>query len=246
MAAINDPTIALGPDFKKLSGPENFTDWFQRFKDIANIYGYREHFKGRAEVVAKPVAPAFSALQQDDDDDVVQETPLVDWQYQLAVYQFQLQKWKDYDHASRSALALLHAAVEPQLWKELKRPKSPASAIKAIKRNYETNLPDDIASDRARAWISSLELEDPTAVRQFLNDFEERYGDVRFTNLTSEYCIMSISRALPKTTRYSYVCFCENQWRYYSFGRTTDRELFKEFRSLLLKYTADNFFLGVM
>jgi len=60
MAAINDPTIALGDNFTKLSGPENFTYWFQSFKDIAKIYGYAEYFKENAQVVAKPIAPRWA------------------------------------------------------------------------------------------------------------------------------------------------------------------------------------------
>ncbi|KAI4686445.1 uncharacterized protein J4E84_005724 [Alternaria hordeiaustralica] len=234
MAATNDPTIALGPDFKKLSGPENFTDWFQRFKDIAKIHGYAEYFKDNAEVVAKPIAPAFLALQQDDDD-VVQEAPPVDWQYQVAVYQFQLQKWKDYDHASGSALALLHAAIEPSVWKEARDTNSPASALKAVISyiNYET--PNEVLSNRARVVIGSLKLDTSTAVRQFVVDFEELYGDVYFETDTSIWAIEKINEALP----YGYRTYVKN-WKDHINGMPITSRIFKMYRSRLLSHVEED------
>ncbi|KAI4615971.1 hypothetical protein J4E83_006640 [Alternaria metachromatica] len=230
MAAINDPTIALGDNFTKLSGPENFTDWFQRFKDIAKIHGYAEYFKDNVEVVAKPIAPAFLALQQDDDD-VVQEAPPVDWQYQVAVYQFQLQKWKDYDHASRSALALIHAAVEPSVWKEARDTNSPASALKAVISHMNDETPNNILADRARVVISSLDLRTPTAVRQFVVDFNELYGDVDFENLTSIWAIEKINEALP----YGYRTFVKTWEGSITVFPITGRT-FKLYRFLLLDH----------
>ncbi|KAI4641569.1 hypothetical protein J4E93_007666 [Alternaria ventricosa] len=197
MAAINDPTIALGDNFTKLSGPENFPDWFQSFKDIAKIHGYAEHFKDNAEVVAKPIAPAFLAPRQAADEGQEEFIPQ-GWEYHLAVYNTRLQQWKDYDVASRSALALLHAAIEPSVWMEARNTNSPASALEAIISyiNYET--PNEVLSDRARAVISSLDdLRTSTAVRQFVIDFNELYGDVDFANDASIWAIEKINEALP-------------------------------------------------
>ncbi|KAI4625343.1 uncharacterized protein J4E87_005190 [Alternaria ethzedia] len=200
MACINDPTIALGDNFTKLSGPENFTDWFQSFKDIAKIYGYAEHFKDNAGVVAKPIPPAFLAPRQAADQGEDHCVPQ-DWEYHLAVYNTHLQEWKDYDGASRSALALLHAAIESSVWMEARNTNSPASALKAVIRHMNDETPDNILTDRARAMISSLDLDTPTAVRQFVVDFNELYGEVNFDVDISTWAIEKINAALPRSYR---------------------------------------------
>lgn len=234
MAAINDPTIALGDNFTKLSRPENFTDWFQSFKDIAKIYGYAEYFKYNNEVVAKPTPPAFLAPRQAADQREEHSVPQ-DWEYHLAVYNTHLQEWKDYDVASRSALALLHAAIEPSVWKEARDINSPASALKAVINyiNYET--PNNILADRARAVISALDLDTSNAVRQFIVDFNELYGEVYFDVDISTWAIEKINAALPR----SYCTLIEDSERI--GGKITfTGHTFKGYRSHLLDHVEED------
>ena len=230
MAAINDPTTALGDNFTKLSGPENFTDWFQSFKDIAKIHGYAEYFKYNAEVVVKPTPPAFLALRQAADQEEEHSVPQ-GWEYHLAVYNTRLQEWKDYDVASRSALSLLHTAIEPSVWKEARDTHSPASALKTLISyvNYET--PNNILVDRARTVISSLDLRTSTAVRQFVVDFNELYGEVYFDVDISTWAIEKINAALPR----SYCTLIEDHERI--GGKITfNRHTFKGYRLHLLNH----------
>ncbi|KAI4609035.1 hypothetical protein J4E80_008781 [Alternaria sp. BMP 0032] len=231
MACINDPTIALGHNFTKLSGPENFTDWFQSFKDIAKIHGYAEHFTDNAGVVTKPIAPAFLAPQQAADYEQEHFIPQ-GWEYHLAVYNTHLQEWKDHDVASRSALALLHAAIEPSVWKEVRDTNSPASALKAVINHINDQTPNEVLSDRACEMISSLDdLRTATAVRQFVVDFEELYGDVDFANDTSIWAIEKINEALP----YGYRTFVGN-WKYDIKAIPITGRIFQLYRSRLLSH----------
>ena len=230
MAAINDPTIALGDNFTKLSGPQNFTDWFQSFKDIAKIHGYAEYFQYNNEVVAKPIPPAFLASRQAADQGQEHSVPQ-DWEYLLAVYNTHLQQWKDYDVASRSALALIHAAVEPSVWKEARDTNSPASALKAVISHMNDETPDNVLADRARAVISSLDLRTSTAVRQFVVDFNELYGEVYFDVDISTWAIEKINAALPR----SYCTLIEDRERI--GGKITfNRHTFEGYRLHLLNH----------
>ncbi|KAI4945953.1 hypothetical protein J4E91_007394 [Alternaria rosae] len=137
MAAINDPTIALGEDFTKLSEPANFPAW-------------------------PPQAAAEAAIPQD-------------WEYHLALYNIRLDEWKDYDVASRSAHALLRAAVEQWIWWEARDSKSPAITLKIIVKELDDQTPNDVLSDRARALTSCLKLKTPTQIRKIIVDFDELY-----------------------------------------------------------------------
>ncbi|KAI4661179.1 uncharacterized protein J4E79_004990 [Alternaria viburni] len=234
MAAINDPTTALGDNFTKLSGPENFTDWFQSFKDIAKIHGYAEYFKYNAEVVVKPTPPAFLEPRQAADQGEEHFVPQ-GWEYHLAVYNTRLQEWKDYDVASRSALALLHAAVEPSVWKEVRDTNSPASALKAVISYVNTETPHSVLNARARTMINSLDLDTQTAVRQFVVDFNELYGDVDFENLTPIWAIEKINEILP----YGYRTFVKTWKGSITVFPITGR-MFKLYRSLLLGHVEEN------
>ncbi|KAI4707865.1 hypothetical protein J4E89_007494 [Alternaria sp. Ai002NY15] len=230
MSSINDPTIALGDNFTKLSGPENFTDWFQSFKDIARIHGYSEYFKYNNEVVAKPTPPAFLAPRHAADQGEEHAVPQ-DWEYHLAVYNTHLQEWKDYDVTSRSALALLHAAIEPSVWKEARDTNSPASALQAVIRHMNDETPNNDLVDRARTMIGSLNLDTSIAVRQFVVDFEELYGEVYFDVDMSTWAIEKINAALPR----SYCTLIEDHERI--GGKITfNRHTFKGYRLHLLNH----------
>ncbi|KAI4660611.1 uncharacterized protein J4E78_005315 [Alternaria triticimaculans] len=234
MASINDPTIALGDNFTKLSGPENFIDWFQSFKDIAKIHGYAEYFKDNAQVVAKPIASAFLAPQQAADQGAEHSVPQ-DWEYHLAVYNTRLQEWKDYDVASRSALALLHAAIEPSVWMKVRNTNSPASALKAVIRHMNDETPNNVLADRARTVISSLDLRTSTAVRQFVVDFNELYGEVYFDADISTWAIEKINAALPR----SYHTLVEDHKRL-SGKITFTGHTFKGYRSHLFNHVEED------
>jgi len=77
----------------KLSGPDNFPDRIKSFRDIADINGYTEYYKEDFQLFAKPTAPTFLASQTSAD--ASQVTVLKNWRFHLAIYNTQLQAWRD-------------------------------------------------------------------------------------------------------------------------------------------------------
>ncbi|KAG9186548.1 hypothetical protein G6011_09656 [Alternaria panax] len=152
MPTINDPSIALGKDFTKLSEPENFTKW--------------------TKIVTKPNALAFLTIEQTANArNTTQKTVPDNRQFRISVYNTRPNKRKDYDQTSCSAHALLHAAVEPSIWTEIENPLSPACAMKAIIKNINSKTPYEDLIQRARVSIYSVWTcipENPTQIRQFL------------------------------------------------------------------------------
>lgn len=156
MSSIINVNTALGKDFVKLSGPENYDSWMKDFEPIANVNGYLGLYLGHDDVVGKPTPPSFipkavapqpterrtrTALPHSQD---TENSPPSNYQYALAVYNAQVQDWKDNDKNVQSACALLRAAVEPWIWKKLPANKNthPAKALTAI---IKTNkAPDSV------------------------------------------------------------------------------------------------------
>tara|TARA_R110002003_G_scaffold991_2_gene21866 strand:- start:5327 stop:5752 length:426 start_codon:yes stop_codon:yes gene_type:complete len=60
MSAINSVTAALGKDYKRLNGPDDFHDWFKTFSDLVFINGYDDLYNGNEELVEKPTMPTFA------------------------------------------------------------------------------------------------------------------------------------------------------------------------------------------
>lgn len=232
MAAINDPTIALGEDFTKLSEPANFPAWYDPSKDIVNIHGYAEYFKKDAKVVAKPTMHAFLMPPEAAAEAAIPQ----DWEYHLALYNIRLDEWKDYEAVSRSAHALLRAAVEQWVWCEARDSKSPVIALKAIIKELNDQTLNNVLSDRARALISSRKLKTLTQIRKIIVDFDELYGDIYFTELTSSWAIGKISEALPHA-----YCVFVKEWEYIRRDTTVNENIFRVYRSRLVKYTDEHF-----
>jgi hypothetical protein len=91
-------------------------------------------------------------------------------------------------------------------------------------------------SDRARAVISSLDdLRTSNAVRQFVIDFNELYGDVDFANDASIWAIEKINEALP----YGYRTFVKT-WKGHTNGMSITGGIFRIYRSHLLGHVEEN------
>ena len=102
----------------------------------------------------------------------------------------------------------------------------------------DNNKPDDeIQFERSLVKLDHVKLDDITAIRPFLTEFEDIYNDIQDANgtLTRSQLITKILAALPRP----YNSFIQH-WRLTHFGKKVSADDFKEFRSLLLNYADDN------
>jgi len=123
MTTLHSVTAILGKDFKKLDGPDNYNEWFKAFEELAFLNGYSDIYNGQVTPLLKPELPTFAtprpqrSTRSHPDGDIVSQITTSylpnDAANQLAVYRTQLENWKEFDKTSRSATALLRAAVEP-------------------------------------------------------------------------------------------------------------------------------------
>jgi hydroxylamine reductase (hybrid-cluster protein) len=93
MSTIHNVNTALGKDFTKLSGPENFSDWVKQFANIAIINGYYTLYLGTDNIVEKPKLPVFAtptikrATCVNADAEIASTiNPPANYSYLLAVY----------------------------------------------------------------------------------------------------------------------------------------------------------------
>ena len=118
MSTLINTTTALGKNFAKLSGPENYSEWAKAFGLIASLNGYAHLYKDDSAAVTKPTAPDFTSFRrtrQTADSEIAAQGDSFgpDPQSQLMYYNLRLQEYKEYEKSCRSAFALLQAAVEP-------------------------------------------------------------------------------------------------------------------------------------
>ncbi|KAJ4362394.1 hypothetical protein N0V83_010487 [Neocucurbitaria cava] len=231
MLSLGDFERALGKDFVKLIGPENYEEWFTDFFDIAYINGYRDFYLGTEPILEKPERPYFITERATHS-----EAP-ANWQYLLAVYKIQLRDWKDNNENARSACALLRAAVEPWIWNELSSDDttSPQNAWKAIVATHCP--PDDVRVARLLRKLDIIKLDDATALRPFLAQFEEVYNAIQRANgtFTRNMLFPMIHKALPR----QYNTFIK-LWNLTHSNVYIDDKLFKKYRSLLLEHADRN------
>jgi len=174
MSTINSVTAALGKDFEKLTGPDNYHEWTKAFIDICFIHGYMAHYNSTVDNPEKPdlpsyVAPRVTRSRSNVDLRTAVPVPIsTNAANELAVYDRALQKWEKHDKAMRSAIALLRASVEPWIWRELDEEDTldPHLAYSAIQLNNKASK--DILVDRALTKLDNITMTDPAAIRPLL------------------------------------------------------------------------------
>jgi hypothetical protein len=140
----------------------------------------------------------------------------------------------------RSANALLRASVEIWTWKEISETaaENPHRAFAAIGANNK--VPDDIWIDQSLAKLDNIKLTNTTAIRSLLLEFEEIHTDIHEAKGTYTYAqlIATINTTLLTMPR-EYNDFVQH-WKLTHYNATMNKDIFKQFRTLLLHYADEN------
>jgi hypothetical protein len=57
MSTIINVSKALGKDFVRLSGPDNYTQWYKAITEVAKINGFADIYDGIEPILDKPTRP---------------------------------------------------------------------------------------------------------------------------------------------------------------------------------------------
>ncbi|KAJ8114000.1 hypothetical protein OPT61_g4023 [Boeremia exigua] len=219
-------------DFDKLWGPRNFDSWHREFKSMPDAYGYLGLYFGTEEVVRKPVLPDFMKSKSPIASEAQQ-----DWKYYIDIYNIQMQRWKRNDQKVRSACAFLHAFVESSIWDELPfgHGTQPQKAWDAIVKANKPPAQVRLIYSLNRLYV--INLDDPTALCEFLGQLEHLYDDLNDSHwtFTRARLIEKINGSLPR--EYDGFVDC---WSVTVLDASVDEKFFKNYHSQLLESARDN------
>lgn len=262
MSSLLNTNTALGKDFDKLSGPDNFDAWLKDFEPIAIMHGCLGLYNGTEPVLERPSPPSFIPKpeaaptqyvlreRRTADKLISSQQPLTppgtsaartevpeDYQVRIAIYNSQMTDWKDNEKNARGAIALLRASVESWIWKEVPEDATghPRKAWQAISNGNQAS--DNIRLERALEKLDMIKLEDATAIRPFLTKFEEVYNDIKEAGgtFTRAQLMLKINRGLSRP----YNIWVEN-WKINNRDKVVTDEVFRDYRTSLLTYADDH------
>ena len=133
MSAITNITSVLSKDFPKLTGQDNYIEWYQEFCNIARLNGVYEYYLPSSDPnhVRGATKPALPALK-----DMVTRSTAAEIDSKVTIYKLELDEWRDSDKRVRLAQAILQASVQPYIWDEVAKNSeavtAPHSAIALI------------------------------------------------------------------------------------------------------------------
>jgi hypothetical protein len=201
MSAIANTTSVLGKGFPRLSGTDNYNQWMTAFEPIARLNGVWEFFiagdkPGFIAPITKPRITFPSGT------DAATRSKTAEFQYELELYKFNLEEWKDNEKRVRFALALLQASIEPYVWshvEDLPKVKThPREAIKAIQLQ---NTPSQASVIQQNALaLSALRLDAcDNNIREYIHQANTLHRGITQSNGTYPYgqLISSILNGLP-------------------------------------------------
>jgi hypothetical protein len=248
---------ALGRDFNKLSGEDNYDSWVKAFKLIAYLEGVWALYTGEKAVLSRPVEPTpdlitekfttRSSRHPTDDDIVAQEctdsyvtndrNAYEEYKIRLLTYNLKLDKYIENREQVRYSRALLVAAVEPFVYEKIisKINGDPRAAWNSLAAAYESSPRDREA--RAVNQLNNLVLEDPADIDEYAGIAEDLFDNIINAggNLAWGDLIDHITRALPR--QYNYF---NKHWNRFVGTTTNSINEYKTFRYLPLKYAEDN------
>jgi hypothetical protein len=253
MSTINNVTTALGKDFVKLAGPNNYNSWMKAFLEVAYVNEYTAIYNGDEPILDKPTRPPppdellatpppdnltskrttrSTSAEASSAYNTSEQTPA--YSTLLAIYNSDLQEWKDNSKTVRSAVALLRAAVETWVWKRIPEAyrTDPHLAFTNIKKHNKA--PDQVIVQRCLRKLDTIKLTDVTSIRDFVVQFEETYDDIHDANGTypRSQLIDKVNEVLP----HQYNNFI-NHWSITHLGNfDVTEEVWEKYRDLLLQY----------
>lgn len=217
----------LDDDFNKLEGPSNYFDWLKTFTSLVrqhqytHRYKYTDLYKGIVPAVVKPELTKFIAPCN------------ISLDLQFGIYELELEDWKECDKASRTAVALLKAAVKPWIWGELSKTESsdPHQAYTAIQAN---NKP--INDDYVHAKLDEIKLQDPDSVSAMVHEFEQVYNDIGEAGgiMNRAQLVNKINKALSKHY-HPFVTW----WELSCYGKDMNDAVFQHYTRLIF-HSYDN------